>query len=48
VLKEPFGFFQWVGTVCIIGMILLLALNKKSSSKTKQKSPSDLALSDEL
>jgi drug/metabolite transporter (DMT)-like permease len=32
-LKEPFGFFQWVGTTCIIGMILLLALNKKSSSK---------------
>lgn len=32
-LKEPFGFFQWVGTSCIIGMILLLALNKKSSSK---------------
>ena len=31
-LKEPFGFFQWVGTACIIGMILLLALNKKSSS----------------
>ncbi|MFC0414000.1 DMT family transporter [Cytobacillus solani] len=35
-LKEPFGFFQWVGTACIIGMILLLALNKKSSSNTKQ------------
>lgn len=32
-LKEPFGFFQWVGTTCIIGMILLLALNKKSSPK---------------
>lgn len=35
-LKEPFEFFQWVGTACIIGMILLLALNKKSSSKTLQ------------
>jgi drug/metabolite transporter (DMT)-like permease len=35
-LKEPFGFFQWIGTACIIGMILLLALNKKSSSKTSQ------------
>jgi drug/metabolite transporter (DMT)-like permease len=27
-LKEPFGFFQWIGTVCIVGLILLLALNK--------------------
>ncbi|MFB5283701.1 DMT family transporter [Peribacillus sp. Hz7] len=36
-LKEPFGFFQWIGTACIIGMILVLALNKKSSST---KSPS--------
>ncbi|SFC74490.1 EamA family transporter [Bacillus sp. UNCCL81] len=35
-LKEPFGFFQWLGTACIIGMILLLALNKDSSSKTSQ------------
>lgn len=35
-LKEPFGFFQWAGTACIIGMILLLALSKKSPSKTQQ------------
>jgi drug/metabolite transporter (DMT)-like permease len=35
-LKEPFGFFQWIGTACIIGMILILALTKKSSSKTSQ------------
>lgn len=35
-LKEPYGFFQWVGTACIIGMILLLALNKKPSSKTSE------------
>lgn len=35
-LKQPFGFFQWIGTACIIGMILLLALNKKSSSKTTE------------
>ncbi|PFH89533.1 EamA family transporter [Bacillus sp. AFS088145] len=35
-LKEPFGVFQWLGTACIIGMILLLALNKESSSKTSQ------------
>ncbi|MGN7942401.1 EamA family transporter [Virgibacillus sp. 6R] len=32
-LKEPFGPFQWVGTSCIIVMILLLALNKGSSQK---------------
>ena len=38
-LQEPFGLFQWVGTVCIIGMIVLLALNQKSSAKTKKKSP---------
>lgn len=35
-LKEPFGFFQWIGTACILGMILLLALDKKSASKTNQ------------
>ena len=33
-LKEPFEYFQWIGTACIIGMILLLALNKSSSSNT--------------
>ncbi|WP_404328343.1 EamA family transporter [Mesobacillus maritimus] len=31
-LKEPFGVFQWVGTTCIIGLIILLALNKKPAS----------------
>ncbi|GIO54919.1 EamA family transporter [Paenibacillus cineris] len=31
-LKEPFGFFQWLGTACIIGLILLLAWVKKPSS----------------
>ncbi|MEK4060915.1 MULTISPECIES: DMT family transporter [unclassified Paenibacillus] len=31
-LKEPFGFFQWIGTACIIGLILLLTLKKKSTS----------------
>lgn len=30
-LKEPFGIFQWIGTVCIIGMILLLAMGRKSA-----------------
>jgi len=32
-LQEPFGIFQWIGTACIIIMILFLALNKASSSK---------------
>ncbi|PGM54890.1 EamA family transporter [Bacillus sp. AFS053548] len=35
-LKEHFGVFQWLGTACIIGMILVLALNKESSSKTSR------------
>ncbi|WP_139488521.1 EamA family transporter [Brevibacillus dissolubilis] len=35
-LQEPFGFFQWIGTSCIIGMILLLALNKTSSTQNNQ------------
>ncbi|WP_269412442.1 DMT family transporter [Lentibacillus daqui] len=29
-LNEPFGIFQWIGTACIIGMTLLVALNKDS------------------
>ncbi|WP_404318936.1 EamA family transporter [Bacillus lumedeiriae] len=40
-LKEPFGFFQWVGTACIISMILLLALVKDSSSKTNKVSKNE-------
>ncbi|MBO1511521.1 EamA family transporter [Metabacillus bambusae] len=40
-LKEPFGLFQWVGTACIIGMILLLALYKESSSRTLHPPKSD-------
>ncbi len=32
-LKEPFGMFQWIGTSCILFMIVFLALNKTSSSK---------------
>lgn len=31
-LHEPFGFMQWIGTACIIGMILLMALTKKTPS----------------
>lgn len=29
-LKEYFGIFQWVGTICIITMIFILAFNKDS------------------
>lgn len=36
-LKEPFGVFQWVGTICIIFMIFILALNKASTSKPSTK-----------
>ncbi|MBT2655562.1 EamA family transporter [Bacillus sp. ISL-18] len=36
-LKESFGIFQWIGTACIIGMIVLLALNKESASKSRSK-----------
>ncbi|PFN98041.1 EamA family transporter [Bacillus sp. AFS076308] len=43
-LKEPFGFYQWVGTACIIGMILILALGKDSSSKTNQLSNNEKPL----
>jgi drug/metabolite transporter (DMT)-like permease len=35
-LKESFGFFQWVGTACIIGMLLILALNKKAPSNNNE------------
>lgn len=34
-LKESFGRFQWLGTICIIIMILLMALYKESSSINK-------------
>lgn len=35
-LKEPFGVFQWLGTACIIGMTVILALYKKSPSISNQ------------
>lgn len=39
-LKEPFGMFQWIGTFCIFGMLLLLAFTKKTSSnKAIQEAP---------
>jgi len=31
-LKEPFGFFQWIGAFCMMGMIFVLALSNRSSS----------------
>lgn len=34
-LKEPFGYFQWLGSVCIIGMIIIVALGKKASVPAK-------------
>lgn len=30
-LHTPFGWFQWLGTACIIGLILLLTLNRQST-----------------
>jgi len=36
-LKEPFGLFQWVGTVFILIMIVVLALNTSSTSKAGLK-----------
>lgn len=35
-LKEPFGLFQWMGTACLLGMIVLMAGSKPSSSKNQQ------------
>lgn len=34
-LKEPFGFFQWFGAACMLGMIVFLALHKESASAEK-------------
>ncbi|WKA57047.1 EamA family transporter [Planococcus shenhongbingii] len=39
-LNDSFGNFQWIGTACIMGMIIFLALSKESSShSTKQEVP---------
>ncbi|MDP4085312.1 MAG: EamA family transporter [Bacillota bacterium] len=43
-LKDSFGIFQWMGAACIVVMILLLALNKESSSKTNQLSKQEKPL----
>jgi len=32
-LREPFGAYQWAGTVCIILMILILAISKQPASE---------------
>ncbi|WP_337032961.1 DMT family transporter [Paenibacillus illinoisensis] len=32
-LHEPFGFYQWLGTACIIGLILVMQFNRSGSSK---------------
>lgn len=36
-LHVPFGFFQWIGTLCIFGMILMLTLGKESNGKKLNK-----------
>ncbi|MFC9710007.1 DMT family transporter [Paenibacillus sp. NPDC056933] len=36
-LHEPFGYFQWLGTACIIGLILLLQSNRSRSVKANDK-----------
>lgn len=36
-LKAPFGIFQWLGAVCIIGMIVILALGGNQSSGQENK-----------
>lgn len=38
-LQESFGMYQWLGTACIFGLILILALNKKTSDDTKSDEP---------
>ncbi|OCA90449.1 transporter [Bacillus sp. FJAT-27225] len=43
-LKEPFGFFQWIGTACIIGMIIVLALSKQSSTNSSRSPKNETPL----
>lgn len=35
-LKEPFGYFQWFGTICMLGMIVFLTLSKEETKSRKQ------------
>lgn len=44
-LHEPYGFYQWIGTAFIFGMIALLAFSKKSTSTTKIKRKKPLRVS---
>lgn len=36
-LKEPFGYFQWFGAICMLGMIVFLALSKEETTAEDQK-----------
>ncbi|AOV09180.1 DMT family transporter [Sporosarcina ureilytica] len=36
-LQESFGIYQWIGTACIFGLILILAFSKKTSKETSSK-----------
>ncbi|WP_053363325.1 EamA family transporter [Bacillus sp. FJAT-27251] len=44
-LKQSFGVYQWLGTACILLMILVVALGKKTTSSTPQISESPKSLS---
>lgn len=33
-LKESFGFYQWIGTACIVGLILLLTVSQKPTANS--------------
>ncbi|MBA5716778.1 EamA family transporter [Bacillus subtilis] len=35
-LKAPFGSFQWIGAICIIGITLILALHKEPSMQSEK------------
>lgn len=37
-LKEPFGSFQWLGTMCIILMIFVLAMKKDATARPTKNS----------
>lgn len=43
-LNDSFGAFQWIGTACIIGMIIFLALSKGSSSRAIQPTTKEEAI----
>lgn len=35
-LKVPFGLFQWIGTACILGMIYIVSIGKKSPGEIQE------------